>query len=269
MHWSFKIIIVLTLILSIGAGSIVHAAPRSKSIEFWNDHTDGSPLKMDYSKWNSLLEKYLILGETPTTNRFNYSAVSTADRQLLDEFLDSMQEMDPRQLSGLEQKAYWLNLYNSALVKQIIESEPKDSVRELGNRMWRRNRLYIAMQKISLDDIEHGVLRPLFGDPRVHFSLVAGTIGSAELLPVAFTAENVEELLEENTRNFLNHERGVRIENGEVTLSTIFRWYKEDFEGNLNGIKNFIMPYLGEDKKQILRDAKSVDYDYDWTVNQP
>ena len=260
--------LVLGGLLAIGFANTAYSAPRSKLIEFWDDREESSSLKMDYSVWNELLANHVVLAESPDINRFDYGAITDVDRARLASFISYMESMEPRQMNSLEQKAYWLNLFNACLIKYLIEAEPKRSVRELGGRLWRRDMAYISMQDVSLDNIEHGILRPIFNDPRVHFSLVAGTIGSGELSPIAFTADNVEQLLEENTHKFINHPRGVKIEGNKIIVSQIFRWYRADFGGNTQGVREFILRYLDEEKKAAFENIKSLDYEYSWRLNK-
>lgn len=176
------------------AQSAVSAAPDANKIEFWNDSEEQSGLKIDYTTWTTLLSKFVVTDHPSGQNRFDYDSVSESDQQALGSFIDYMQQMDPRQITKQRQKAYWLNLYNSMVVNRIVRSKPDDSVRELGRRFWRKKRLTIAMQKISLDDIQHRILRPIFSDPRIHFSLVTGAVGSANIRPIAFTGENIDQL---------------------------------------------------------------------------
>lgn len=247
----------------------VSAAPKAKKIAFWNDSEELSELSVDNSKWGSLLKKFVITNHSSGVNRIDYAAFTEADRAELGQYIDYMQQLDPRQLTKARQKAYWLNLFNAALVQEVLESEPEDSIREVGRGLWRSNRLYITMQKTSLDDIEHGILRPIFGDPRVHFSLVAGTVGSARILAEPFTGENVEDLLESNTREFLNHERGVLINDQGVVLSSIFKWYVDDFGGDFAGVKQFITPYVSDRVANTLSNSRRARYDYSWALNKP
>lgn len=245
------------------------AAPKSKQISFWNDSEEQSSLQIDHSDFDSLLQKYVDTSHVSGVNRFNYEAVTLADKALLESYLQYAQQMDPRQLTRQRQKAYWLNLFNATMINVLLDSSADESVRQLGRGVWRKKRLYIAMQKTSLDDIEHGVLRPIYNDPRVHFSMAAGMIGSASILPEAFTGENVEALLEKNTRDFLQHPRGAKVEDGRLVLSSIFKWYQDDFGGNFDSVKQFIQPYVTGPVASNLASARNAKYEYDWALNKP
>jgi len=156
----------------------VSAAPKAKQIDFWDDSEELTKLKINHAAWDALLKKHVIVDHPSGVNRFNYEAVTASDSAALDQYIEYLQRMEPRQYPKRCQKAYWLNLFNAGIVQQVLKSRSSiDSIKDLGGRLWKRKRFYIAMQKTSFDDIEHGILRPIFKDPRVHFSLAAGTIG--------------------------------------------------------------------------------------------
>jgi len=248
----------------------VSAAPKAKQIDFWDDSEELTKLKINHAAWDALLKKHVIVDHPSGVNRFNYEAVTASDSAALDQYIEYLQRMEPRQYPKRCQKAYWLNLFNAGIVQQVLKSRSSiDSIKDLGGRLWKRKRFYIAMQKTSFDDIEHGILRPIFKDPRVHFSLAAGTIGSANILPEAFTTANVEDLLEQNTREFLTHPRGVSLQDEALVLSTIFKWYSADFGGDLDGVKKFIEPYVSEILVPTLSQARRAKYEYDWSLNKP
>ncbi len=258
------------LICSLLAHSVAQAAPRANAIDFWDDSEEQSELKIDYSAWEEILEKYVVTDHASNVNRFNYGGMLEADKTALDNFILYMQQMDPRQLTKQRQKAFWLNLFNAGMIQEIaLEDQPQSSIKEKGSRLWRKKRFYITMQEMSFDDIEHGILRPIFNDPRVHFSLVAGTVGSGRIIKSAFSGENVEQLLEENTKEFLSHERGFSYKDGKLFLSQIFKWYQKDFGTNFKAVKNFIRPYVSEENAAVLIKSKRASYQYDWALNRP
>ena len=181
----------------------VQAAPKAEPLEFWDDHEPSSGLAPDHSIWQTLLEKYVVLDVLSGINRFDYDGVSLEDEQALRSYLQYLQGLDPRQLSKVSQKAYWLNLYNATIALIVVVEKPDSTIRNVNSReIWIRKRFSIAMQDLSLDNIEHGILRPLFGDERIHFALHKASVGNANICPDAFTAENVEALLERTTQEF-------------------------------------------------------------------
>lgn len=260
----------IVLVAMIGAFThSVSAAPEAKEIPFWNDSEEASEFDVDHSAWNTLLKKYVVKHESGI-NRFNYDSVTSIDKARLQNYIKLLEQMDPRQMAMERQKPYWLNLFNAVLVFQILESKPEESIKEISNRkLWKKKRLTIALQKLSLEDIEHGILRPIFKDPRLHFAMVGGTLGSANILNTAFTVENIEQLLNQNTKDFLAHSRGMAFNGERVILSSIFKWYANDFGEDFEQVKAFLSEHLPEEKKPLLSVASNARYDYDWSLNKP
>ena len=265
---SCRPLIVLVSLISVFSHA-VDAAQEAQEIPFWNDSEEASEFDVDHSAWNSLLNRYVVKHESGI-NRFDYDAVTSIDKARLENYIKLLEGMDPRQMAMDRQKPYWLNLFNAALVFQILQSKPEASIKEISSRkLWRKKRLTIALQKLSLEDIEHGILRPIFKDPRLHFAMVGGTLGSANILNQAFTVDNIEELLNQNTKDFLAHSRGMAFNGERVVLSSIFKWYANDFGEDFEQLKEFLSEHLPDEKKPLLRVASNARYDYDWSLNKP
>jgi hypothetical protein len=202
--------------------------------------------------------------------------VSEDDHQVLKNYLNYLQLLEPRQLNLEESKAYWLNLYNAILVDDILDEytdDPIESVREIRSGRfkpwpWTRGAVEVVFQKQSLNDIEHNVIRPVFSDPRVHYVLAKGSLGGGSLLKTAFTGENIEELLSAAERDFLNHPRAVFVNAiGEARLNSIFDWYAADFGQTEDEIIAYIAENVSEENKVSLLLIKNIRYDYDWSLN--
>ena len=181
-----------------------------------------------------------------------------------------MQLLEPRQLNSSEAKAYWINMYNALMVTHVIEALKNDdieSVRELGKRFLRRDLAKVVMQEISLNDIQHGILRPIWTDPRVHYALTSGALGGGNLQKIAYTGNNVEELLAKAESEYLNHERGIRFEDGQAIASSLFDWYRSDFVASKSELLAYIAQRVDETKRAQLIGVTRVRFDYDWTLN--
>jgi hypothetical protein len=250
--------------------------PNAKDLKFWNDYESGSTMQVNHDEWQGLLDRYLDDAHPSGINRFDYSAVSDVDQQVLKNYLDYLQLLEPRQLNMEEAKAYWLNLYNAVLVDDILDESAGgliDSVREIrAGRFkpwpWTRDAVEVVFQKMSLNDIEHNIIRPVFSDPRVHYVLSKGSLGGGNLLKTAFTGENNEELLSTAEKDFLNHPRAVFVRGiGETRLNSIFEWYAVDFGATEEQIMAYISENVSEETKVSLLLTKSVSYDYDWALN--
>ena len=262
----FKKILMVVASMCICQSANVYAAPSSKLVPFWNDSEESSLMEADHSAWGAILERYVDDKHPSGVNRFNYSAITKADKRSLENYLDYLQQLEPRQYNLKQQKAYWLNFFNAAVVNKILDSYPIDSSRGLG---WGARSFEVVFQKVSLNTIEHGILRPIFKDPRILFALNAGSLSSGNILKVPYTEDNTEQLLEQLTIDFVNHPRGVLVENGRLRASKIFQWYIDDFGGNKKAVRNYIRRYANEELKAKIDRSKGLSYGYDWTLNEP
>jgi len=245
------------------------AAPKAKLISFWDKTDVNSELTADHSKWNTLLERRVDYNHLSGVNRFDYEGVTDADKELLNQYLAHMQSVDPRKFDFLNQKAYWLNLYNATAVSIVVALEPQGTIRGI-NGIWTKGWISVLSKKVSLNDIEHGVLRPMFDDPRVHFGLTPATLGSGDILPIAYTGDNVNQLLEKNTKKFFNKtKKGFYIDGNKLVVSSILKWYKSDFGGSDEHIKAYISRYVNDEKASKIDKTTRISYKYDWSMNKP
>ena len=124
-------------------------------------------------------------------------------------------------------------------------------------------------QKISLDDIEHKILRPIWQDNRVHYGVNCASIGCPNLNKIAYTAANTDKLLTEGAKAYINHPRAARVKNNALVVSSIFEWYKIDFGNNDAGIISHLKKYAAPKLQSALSSVSSIDDDtYDWALNE-
>lgn len=274
MNRSFKVISFLALWLV--NMSNAQSAPEAKGIAFWGVSDESNATKVDHSVWQDVLDKYLDSTHSDGVNRFDYEGVSDEDAKLLTAYVDSLEALDPRKLSKAEQEAYWINLYNAATVELIVKEEPEDSISEIRESFfslnfgpWNIKLLNIQGQKVSLNDIEHGVLRPYWKEPRHHFAVNCASFGCPNLQKTAFTSSNTERLLQKGTMEFINHARGAQFKDGSLTLSSIFDWYGVDFGDSQQAVFDYVQKHRLLDKKLPKESANDIDYEYDWALNKP
>jgi Protein of unknown function, DUF547 len=208
----------------------------------------------DHSVWNDLLKKHVS-----ATGKVNYKGFKT-DLELLDTYMRSLNENAPSENASKEARlAYWINAYNAVTIRLIVANYPLTSITKLdAGKPWDVKRYSNGGKKISLNDIENNILRPM-GDARIHFALNCAAKSCPPLLNEAFTAENVNKLLEQRTKQFINSSRTV-IEKDEIKVSKIFDWYGKDF-GN---VVDFVNKYA---KTKAPKTAKVTYMDYDWNLN--
>jgi hypothetical protein len=276
-NWAIIRLFIVAMIFNImWFSSTAAGAPSPDLWARWQAQRSDSTRIVDYSPWDMLLKKYLITNHPSGINRFRYAEVSPADRQTLGEHLGQMQQIRVSSLNRNEQKAYWVNLYNGLTVQVILEHYPVKSIMDIDISPgffrygpWDAKLLTIEGEKVSLNDIEHRILRPIFKDNRLHYALNCASIGCPNLLPVAFTAANTEELLETGARTYINSPRGARMVKGRLHVSSIYKWFQVDFGGSKAGVVKHLLQYAESDLADALRTYnKGLRDDYDWSLNE-
>ena len=240
----------------------------------WEAHQPGSTERIDHSAWDRFLVAYTVAGEDGIV-RLAYGRVSEADKASLDAYVAALGQVSVSRLDRPEQLAFWSNLYNALAVKIVLDNYPVASIRELnlsrGISEWGPFGAKLASvegEQLSLDDILHRILRPIWREPRVHYLLNPATIGAPNLPRRAVTSANLNELMTQGGRDYVNHPRAVTVRGGEAQVSSIYAWYESDFGGGEKGViahlRRFAAPALGA----LLARSRGITSDsYNWTLN--
>ena len=194
-------------------------------------------------------------------------------RQLIAKLASS----EPQSFKTRDQKlAFWINAYNIFAIDLVVQGDPNQSIKDLGNFLWpvwKRDAGEIAGRRYSLDEIEHDILRKL-GEPRIHAAIVCASTSCPSLRREPFSADAIDRQLDEVFRNFVADTRkGVRIDGPQKTLflSSIFDWFEEDFE-SAGGVLPFVRRHLSGSRAAELKalgDRVSIAYlEYDWSLNR-
>jgi hypothetical protein len=266
-----KRLIILSLVSFVLYKTSGIAAPKSELWPRWQTHNAENREVIDHSAWGIILKKYLVTSQLPTEssapvgiNLLQYGGVSKIDYGLLKNYLTTLEGISISSFSRPEQRAFWINLYNAATVNLILEHYPVESITKISFSFfsfgpWDEELLTIEGEELSLNDIEHRILRPIWQDPRIHYALNCASIGCPNLQPLAFTAKNTNSLLETGASEYINHPRGAKKEDKKLWLSKIFEWYQDDYGGNEAGVLIHIQKYakgnwvnsLNEDELEI------------------
>ncbi len=266
----------LVFIFAAAVPSGTEAAPKAKLWSYWETYGDSNDIKVDHTPWNQFMKKYLTTNDPSGINLIQYKSVKAADRQALEQYIKTLVDVRITALSRKEQKAYWINLYNALTVKVILDHYPVESIRDidltkgvLSDGPWDAKLLLIEGKEVSLNDIEHRVLRPIFRDNRVHYAVNCASIGCPNLQPEAYTAENTDALLDRSAREYIANPRGVSIEGNRMYLSGIYEWFQEDFGDTEKGVKEHILKYAPPDLARQIRNFRGrIKYRYDWSLNE-
>jgi len=242
--------------------------------EYWDYSNPDNTEPVDHSAWDQFLQTYVMPGADGYST-FAYEAVTPEDKARLDTYINTLSEIEITNRAKSVQLAYWLNLYNALTVQVVLDHYPVDSIRKirlgglLSRGPWDGELIVVEEAPITLNAIEHEILRPIWQDPRLHYGINCASVGCPNLHTQAFTAANVDDLLDELARDFLAHPRGLNIENGTVTVSSIFSWFAYDFGNSEQGIIEHIASFAPEDKANALREIGSISgTEYDWALNQ-
>ncbi|MBM3571809.1 MAG: DUF547 domain-containing protein [Alphaproteobacteria bacterium] len=263
------------LVLLIGVQAPAWAAPKAELWPRWTRSDQASTASVDHAVWDRVLQAYVSRAADGAT-RFAYAKVSAADKQAVAQYVDRLAATPVSTLNRDQQKAYWINLYNAVTVKTILDHYPVKSIKDIrispglfASGPWGKKLVAVEGEELSLDDIEHRILRPIWKDPRVHYAVNCASIGCPDLAPRAYTTENMEKLLDEGARAFINHARGVRVDNNKLMVSSIYDWFADDFGGSPVGVLAHLKQYAAASLTEILAKRSRIDGDgYDWNLNE-
>jgi len=196
------------------------------------------------------------------------------EKPKLESYLKLLSENAPdrSKWSKNEQLAYWINAYNAYTVKLIVDFYPTKSIRDLGPKLkiplikdvWHYKFFKIAGVDMSLDEVEHGILRKEFDEPRIHFAINCASISCPPLLNEAFVAEKLEAQLTKVSIAFINDPVRNKLGTQSVQLSSIFSWFTSDFTK-----KGTLIEFLNKySKVKISPNAKISFLDYNWNLNE-
>lgn len=249
------------------------AAPKSEPWALWERHDPASPEKIDHAPWGRFLAAYRREGADGIA-RVAYRAAK-ADMAAL--------EADVARLAGLaisrfnrgEQFAYWVNLYNMVTMLVVLRHYPVASIRDIkispgwfSSGPWGAKLVTVEGTALSLDDIEHRILRPGWRDARIHYVVNCAALGCPNLPAVPMTAATAEAMLEAAARAFVNHPRGAAIESGRLAASSIYVWYAADFGATPGDVITHLRKYAAQDFYTALSHIRQVTVDrYDWALN--
>ena len=257
------------VLLTLGVGTVSRALPAQSPTV--SSSTPATATAVDHSAWNAMLGAYV------TDGMVDYDAFQRDPRFAA--YLAQLGRVQAAPLSRNEQLAYWINVYNAYTVQLLNSRKERRSIRNINKVLgvtlkspWAEPIVNADRRMLTLDDVEHEIIRKQFKDPRIHVALVCAAMGCPPLRSEAFTADRVDAQLDDQARRFLAQraKNRVDVKSGTVYGSPIFTWYRDDFGGTLEGVGAFWAKYLPPGPEQALvRSGKFrwVDTEYDWRIN--
>ncbi|MGK7922706.1 MAG: DUF547 domain-containing protein [Trichodesmium sp.] len=242
--------------------------------------TNTSAEPFNYQNYNSVLKEYVN-----PQGLVDYAKLKE-NRQKLDEFNSAIGAITLNNYNSwtdAEKIAFLVNAYNSLTLESIIDHYPTKSIRRIPG-VWKIRKFDVVGEKMTLDHIEHQILRKEFNQPGIHAALVCAAISCPPLRQEPYTGNKLEKQLDDQAQKFLGKSNNFRIdrENNNIYLSSIFKWFGQDFEKTYGKIReidglnqketaivNYVSQYVkNDDKKYLEKGGYQVKYAYyDWSLN--
>jgi hypothetical protein len=257
-------------------GRPARAAPDAELWPRWQAHDAASTATVDHGAWAGFLDRFRRPGPQGVA-RVAYAAVDGAASADLRGYLDRLAATPVSSLDRAEQFAFWVNLYNALTVRVVLDHWPVETIRDIdispglfANGPWGAELVTVEATGLSLDDIEHRILRPIWREPRIHYAVNCAAVGCPDLAAEPFTAANTERLLAVGARAYVGDPRGVRVAGGDrLVVSSIYRWFAEDFgTGWPAGVLDHLRRWAPPETAALLAGRSRIDdHAYDWSIN--
>lgn len=219
-----------------------------------------------HSLWTAILSTYV-----DAEGHVNYAGIKSEEDKL-DEYLQVLSANHPTdEWSKNEQLAFWINAYNAFTVKLIVKNYPVETIKDLGGSIYKVNTpwdikfIKIGEETYDLNNLEHGIIRKDFEEPRIHFAVNCASVSCPALRNEAYTADRLDEQLDDQAKNFINDKSKNQLTAKNARLSKIFSWFRGDFSKGESTVIKFINTY--SDVK-ISEKTKISYVDYDWNLNE-
>ncbi|OIQ24288.1 DUF547 domain-containing protein [uncultured Vibrio sp.] len=260
-----KALISLLILASLFVSTLASAAPKSELWPHWDVSNEQSTQSISHAEWQSLLDSYLVVDGQHVL--FRYSDVTNQDKLKLEDYIELLSSVTPQKHALREQYAYWVNLYNALTVDIILDNYPISSITKIGGFFsfgpWGQEVVTVDGKKLTLNDIEHRILRPIWNDPRTHYAVNCASLGCPNLQSQAFTSDNTEKLLELAAKEYINSDKGAKLKGNRLQLSSIYEWFESDF-----GTKTELFDHLSSYREDLIGFEGKIQYDYDWDLNE-
>ncbi|MBR9921818.1 MAG: DUF547 domain-containing protein [Bacteroidetes bacterium] len=216
--------------------------------------------------WDSLLQEYVSDDGWVDYEGFR------ADSNKLQEYLDLLSNNHPntKHWTDEEQLAYWINAYNAFTIKLVADNYPVESIKDIKNgipfvnTVWDIKFINIEGEEYDLNNIEHGIIRKQFPEPRIHFAVNCASVSCPPLLNRAFTAENLDDQLDQAADDFINSGKRNILDPQNPKLSKIFTWFSGDFEAVEDSVRDFVNRYA----ETPIEAGANIEYlEYHWQLN--
>ncbi|WP_457653143.1 DUF547 domain-containing protein [Rhodocaloribacter sp.] len=238
-----------------------------------------TPIAFDHNRLDAILAAFV-----DERGRVDYAGLKRSGA--LDPYLASLDAATPEAMPPRERLAFWINVYNAWTLRLILDHHPVASIKRITpvrlpglglylpklNSPWEYRIVRAGGRRLTLNEVEHGIIRKAFDEPRIHFALVCAARSCPKLRREAYTGARLDAQLDDQARDFLHDPAKNRIPDapGLIRLSPIFRWFRRDFARDERGLQAFLTPYFEGDVRERLRrgDYRVRYLRYDWRLNE-
>ncbi|MCP4385376.1 MAG: DUF547 domain-containing protein [Hyphomicrobiales bacterium] len=251
-------------------------APKAVAWPRWEQHDAASQDTVDHSALTAFLGTYLRT-EASGLNTVDYATVTLDDQSALVAYIEGIAARPVSAFNRDVQFAYWVNLYNAITIHLVLAHYPVTSIRDikLSDRLfsigpWDEKLVTVEGEALSLNDIEHRILRPIWRDPRIHYAVNCASVGCPNLAPSAYAETDLDAVLDNAARTYVNSDRGVTITGERISVSRIYDWFIADFGGTPEAVLAHLARYADDDlAANLARIGRLRGQHYDWRLNDP
>jgi len=264
----YSYLLILVIVISVVLTMITIGTAQTKVSTM-----DSTKFQINYESFNSVLQSF-----SNENGSVDYTSIRN-DPFNLNKFITFINNVSPENrpdlFTGDDAKAYWINVYNALAIKTIIDNPEVNSIREIswGMGAFWRNKFIVGGKKMTLNYIEHKILRKKYKDPRIHFAINCASNSCPPIGNRIVTGNDLDAQLDKKAFNFINDSSNIRIDhaNKVIHISRIFKWFKNDFIQNNGNIVFYLSNYHKEisSKQQLdlISTYRIVFNKYDWALN--
>lgn len=240
----------------------------------WQVHNPLSQAIIAHDEWQLFLSQHVIINQEGI-NLVDYPHVTDNEIKSLEKYLARMSKIRISHYNRHEQLAFWINLYNALTVVAVAHNYPLVSIRDINitpglfsTGPWGAPLFTIDGAHLSLDDIYHHIIRPIWNDPRTHYALNNATMGAANIQPNAFQGSIIDMQLNDAAFAYINSLRGAHVIGGKLIVSKLYAWFIDDFGGSEADLIRHFSQFAYAPLRNKLQHIKTINkYLYNWHLN--
>jgi len=276
----FRTALLITAGMTLLASPVFTAAANAQE-SYGSGTTAAAQAASPHAAWTSILQDYVSAPDAQGLTHFGYGKLkaNAADKTKLVNYIKSLEATNTDALSRNEAIAHYSNLYNALTIDLILQNYPLGSIRKaktyngakVGGLVgpWKKVKTSVNGQTVSLNDVEHEILRKKFPSPYVHYMVNCASVGCPNLLDTAWEASTLDSVRKKAASDYINSPRGVKITSKGLVVSSIFKWFKEDFGGSKANVLKHIRQHANPELAAAIDGGATISgYDYDWSLNE-